>query len=677
MAKLQERAFGQIQRGSPSRFVGASLVVGILVGIGAAALVKTIEGVVTVVNHLEKAAGTRLVVAAAVIIGLVLTWVVDRFLGPGVAGGGVGEVLTSLSLEAGYLPSRLVPGKVIATALSLGTGASGGREGPIVLIGAAIGSSFARSSRFGQDEMQALVAAGAGAGIGAVFNAPIAGMLFALEVLLGSVALRHLNAVVVVSVAASVTTHAILGEDSFLRSPAYTLGNPSTQSSVAYNVDPQQLVLFALLAVVIVVFGYGFLEMMHLAETRANRFSLGWVKPALAGLIVGVIGLARPEALGTGQEFLRTMLRSIEPGNLSWALLTVIAISKIVTAAITHGGGGSVGAFMPSMVIGGTIGAGFALVAAHFWTSSIVYPGAYALIGMAAMLTVVVRAPLTAILLVFELTGSYGMVVPLMLASIIATIIADRIHPGSTYISALRTKGIHLPQHEDRDVLDTVQVRDVMAWVPTVNSTSSVAELQALLAETSHHGVPVVDATDALIGIVTVSDVEAMSLMDDTTEIPVASIMTHQPISASPAMPVSAALARMASLGLGRLPVVDETGKLVGMFRRESVVRAYHHALTRSTSNELYRARVNLRTNRHADFFEVTVRDGSPVADKMVREISWPPEATLVSIRRQQSVIIPHGETVVRMGDELTVFCQVPNRTAVRNMIRPPVIGDE
>jgi CBS domain-containing protein len=211
-----------------------------------------------------------------------------------------------------------------------------------------------------------------------------------------------------------------------------------------------------------------------------------------------------------------------------------------------------------------------------------------------------------------------------------------------------------------------------MAWVPTVTPTTTIAELDALFAETSHHGVPVVDAHGLLVGIVTVSDLEAMSLVNEMGEIPLSSIMTRQPISASPAMPVSAALARMASLGLGRLPVVDASGKLVGMFRRESVVRAYHHALTRTTSNELYRARVNLRRNRHADFFEILVRDGSPVADKMIRDISWPPEATLVSIRRQRNVLIPHGETVIRMGDELTIFCRMPNRAAVRNLIHPP-----
>ncbi len=639
----------------------ASVILGVLVGLGAAVLVLVIESIHSLVDGTVEASGTDLILVAAVVIGMVLTWAIDRMLGPGVAGGGVGEVLSAMSLEGGYLPSRLVPGKILATGLSLGTGGSGGREGPIVLIGAAIGSTFARYSRFGQDEVQAFVAAGAGAGIGAVFDAPIAGMLFALEVLLGSLALRHLNAVVVVSVVASVTTHAIIGEDSILVSPPYELS------------DPRQLVLFALLAVVVVAFGYFFLEAMHFADSIGSGWAPSWLKPVTAGLLVGLVGLARPEALGTGQEFLRGLLRQVEPGNLAWGLLLIIAIAKSLTAAATHGGGGSVGSFMPSMVIGGTVGAGFAVIAGQLWSVSALNPGAFALVGMAAMLTVVVRAPLTAILLVFELTGDYGMILPLMLTVAIATVVADRIHPGSTYVATLRLKGVHLPQHEDRDVLDTVQVRNVMTWVPTVDTSSTVAEVAELIDATGHHGIPVVDEAEAPVGVVTITDLETASLLDDTLDIPVEQIMSQPPITASPQMPVSAALARMASLDLGRLPVIDSTGKLVGMFRRESVVRAYHYGITRSISNELYRARANLRISRHTDIFTVMIRDGSPAVDARVSEIAWPPEATLVSIRRQQNVLIPRGDTLIRMGDELTIYCVIEHRAAVRTLLQAPI----
>lgn len=657
MSLLRRPVLHRDRSTDPGPFLIASLILGILVGAGAALLVMTIEQVTDFVGSAADAMGGRWVVIVAVPMAMFLTWAIDRWLGPGVAGGGVSDVMASLSLDAGYLPSRLIPGKIVATGLSLGSGGSGGREGPVVLIGAAIGSAFARRSRFGQDEVRALVAAGAGAGLGAVFSAPIAGMLFALEVVLGSLEIRHLNAVVIVSVAASVTSQAIVGEESFLRSPAYHLD------------DARQLLLFALLAVIIGVMGFLFLKLLHLTERTTHPHLTKWVKPTVAGLLVGVVGLLRPESLGTGQEFLRSLLRSSDGDGRLWWILGIIALTKIVTTSLTHGAGGSVGSFMPSMVIGGTVGAGFAVAIGGLWTTTPIQPGAYALVGMAAMLTFVARAPLTAILLVFELTGSYGMVLPLMLASIIAAAMGERLHPGSAYTAALRHRGIHLPQHEDRDLLDTVKVQDVMTWVQTVNQSDSIDELRTVMAGGNHHGVPVVDDAARLVGIATLTDLPAPDAAPDTT---VRSIMTRRVITASPSMPVSAALARMASLRLGRLAVVDAAGKLVGMFRRESVVRAYHHALTRSTSDELYRARVNLRRNKRADFFEVTVRAGSPVADQPVKAVRWPPEATLVSIRRNQAVIIPHGDTTIWIGDELTIYCQFGTRTAVREMIRPP-----
>lgn len=628
--------------GGPTRFLFASLILGILVGIGAAVLVLAISAVGDLTTAAANALpGQRaLILVAAVPIGMFLTWVTDQRIGPGVAGGGVSETMMGLALDAGYLPTRLVPGKIIGTAFSLGSGASGGREGPIVLIGAALGSSFARHTRFGQDEIRSLVAAGAGAGLGAVFNAPIAGMLFALEVVLGSLAVKHLNAVVIVSVAAAVTTHTLVESDTFLRGPAYQLE------------DPRQLILFVALAVLTVGFGYLFLLILHLTEETTLPSLPRWVRPVTAGLIVGLIGYARPEVLGTGQSFLRDLLQSTDSAGLAWWLLLTIAAVKVVAAAITHASGGSVGSFMPAMVVGGAVGAGFAALVGPWWTVSTINPGAFALVGMAATLTVVARAPLTAILLVFELTGDYGMVLPLMLATIIATLLADFVHPDNAYTMSLKDKGVHLPQTEDVDLLDTVSVREVMSWVPWVPPTMPVDELRRLLDEGHHHGVPVVQ-DGHLVGIVTVTDVSAA---EDTAEMTVGQIMTARPITATPTMPVSAALARMASLGVGRLPVLDEHGNLVGMFRRESVVRAYHTALSTSTGRELYRARTNVRSQAGAAFFEVSVTSGSALSDQELRTVAWPEGATLVSVRRGQSVIIPRGSTIIRAGDDLTFY---------------------
>ncbi len=627
-------------------FLSAALLLGILVGLGASLLVWGISFVSGVLSDVDAAAGVgRWMVVISVPLGLLASWSLNRWLGPGISGGGVAETMVSVNLEGGYLPTRIVPTKIAATAVTLGTGGSGGREGPIVLIGAALGSSFARHSRFGLDQIKSLVAAGAGAGIGASFNAPIAGMVFALEVILQSFAVRHFSAVVVTSVAAAVTTHTLVGEERFLRSPAHELK------------DPRQLILYAVLAVVTVLFGILFLRVLdRTSEAKLRTGIPTWVLPISLGVVVGLIGIAYPETLGTGERFLTDLLSLTDAGDFVWWSLFIIAALKIVTAAFTRKGGGSVGTFMPALVFGGAAGAGFAILVDPLWTLSDIDPGAFALVGMAAALAATARAPLTAVILVFELTGDYGLVLPLMLAAGLATFIGDRLHPDSTYTMSLARKGIHLPTGQDIDLLDTVQVGEVMSPVDMVATPDMpLATFEALLERSHHHGLPVLD-DEKLVGMITFTDLsKAGSPSENLT---VSDALTPTPIIVTPSMPVSAALARMASLGLGRLPVVDEhdSTQLVGMFRRESVVSAYHHALGTTTGRHLYRDRLKVRTQPGAAFFEIPISRGSPVVGTVVKTIDWPDGAILVSIRRGSRVLIPHGDTVLDAEDTLTAF---------------------
>jgi CIC family chloride channel protein len=661
MSRFRTRVTRTFASRGTTAFLIAAVTLGVFVGLGAAALVLSIGLVQDAVRWSRDTLGITggWIFVFAVPIGMFTSWALDRRYGPGVAGGGVSETMIGLGLEGGYLSTKLVPTKILATAATIGMGGSGGREGPIVLIGGAIGSSFARYTRFGRDQIRSLVAAGAGAGIGASFNAPIAGMLFAMEVILGSFAIRHLNAVVVVSVTAAVTAQVIVGEERFLSGPAHKLE------------DPRQLILYTLLALVTVAFGYFFLKALAVTESVHPQHRFRALRPLLAGLVVGLIGVLVPESLGTGQAFLGDLLRLDGPGDFVWWGLFGFALIKAISSALTHASGGSVGSFMPSMVIGGAVGAGFAILATPLWTFSEINVGAFAVVGMAATLAVVARAPLTSIILVFEITGDYALVLPLMLAASLATLLADRIHPNNAYTQSLDEQGIHLPQHEDIDLLDTVFVDDVMSGVDEPATPSmSVAELVELLERGHHHGVPVTDE-GRLVGVVSLSDVEAVEgPLSQTT---VAEAMSSRPITITPEQPVSEALARMASLGLGRIPVVadGDPGKLLGMFRRESVVKAYHYALGTATGRNLYRERVKLRTQPGAAFFDITPMRRSPVADEQVKNIPWPTGATLVSIRRGSMVHIPHGTTYIETGDTLTFFGTGEAREELAYLVEP------
>lgn len=643
-------------------FLLASIILGFLVGVAAAVLVLLIGLVEGVTEWFDGWWDLgRWLWLVVIPIGLFASWWINRKFGPGISGGGVTETMVGLTLNNGYLPTRAVPAKTVATAATLGTGGSGGREGPIVLIGAALGSSFGRYGRFGQDQIRSLLAAGAGAGIGASFNAPIAGMLFALEVILGSFAIRHLNAVVIASVVAAVTTQQIIGEERLLTSRSHELG------------DPKQLVLFAVLALVAVVFGLLFLKVIDVVgRIRARARFTPWLIPLVAGVIVAAIGLAAPESLGTGQDFLNELLRLPDGGDYVWYALFAIAGAKILTTVVTRSGGGSAGTFMPALVIGGALGSGFAILVQPVWGFSELDAGAFAVVGMAASVSATARAPLTAVILVFEVTGDYGLVLPLMLAAALGTFLGDKLHPDSAYIAPLTKRGIHLPRNEDIDLLDTVTVREVMSAADTVATPSmSLAFAVDRLNATRHHGIPVVDDRRRLAGIITLTDIaDAGGPSEDVT---VGEAMTKSPIVVTADQPVSSALARMAAFGIGRMPVVaeDDPTRIVGMFRRESVVRAYHHALGTATGRELYRERVRLRTDPGAAFFDVPIRRGSPLAGVRVRDVAWPVDATVVSVRRGASVLIPHGDTTLDVGDSLTAFGSGTAREELAHLAEP------
>lgn len=636
----------------------AALFVGVIVGLGASLLVWGIAGFEWLTARLvEDLSWGRAAILLTVPVGLLISWGINRIWGPGIESGGVTETMVGLSVRGGYLPTRTVGAKIAATAATLGTGGSAGREGPVVQIGATIGSSFARYTRFGEDQIRGLVAAGAAAGIGASFNAPIAGMLFAMEVILGNFAIRHLNAVVIASVAAAVTTRELVGAERILSSPSHQLGHPA------------ELVLYATLGLLAFAISYLFLFVLDQSEGAALRWP-GWLRPLTLGLATAALILYEPDLLGTGQDFLGGLLR-LGPGTtLAWSGLLALALLKPVATALTRSGGGSGGTMMPSMVMGGALGAALAILIEPIWGLSELEPGAFAVVGMAATFAATGRAPLTSILIVFEITGDYNLVLPLMLAAALATYLGERFHPDSAYTLPLRRAGIRLTQREDIDLLDTVSVADVMTLAEDALSPDmSIGDAIVTLRRERHHGLPVV-RDGRLVGIVTTTDLGRPGV---DGEAPLRTVMTRNPVTISPKQPVSAALARMAALGVGRLPVVsdEEPGKYLGMFRRESVVRGYTLALGASTDRHLYRERLKQRTQPGAGFFEMPIRPGSMADGLRVRELKWPESATLVSVRRGDSVLIPHGDTVLRVGDTITAFGTGEARIELAFIVEP------
>ncbi len=635
-------------------FLAVSALVGVGVGTGAAALVLVIDAIAGGFETLEElAGGRRWWVLIAVPLGFLGAWWLARHLAPEVEGDGVPDVIAALALRDGRIPGRVIPAKIVATALTLGGGGSGGREGPIVQIGGAVGSVISRFFHLGPDQIRSLVAAGAGAGIGASFNAPITGMLFAMEVILGSFAVRHLSAIVIASVVAAITSRSIVGEELSLRAASYSLE------------DPRQLVVFLLLSAIAAFAGLALLRGVDLLDRwgRARPHWRGW-RPIAFGLVVGAIGLLEADVLGTGQAFLGQVLAESELvervgiGGTAWWALILLAFAKLVATVFTTTSGGAGGAFYPSLLIGASLGAGLGRLIQPLWGFGILKPGSLAVVGMATVIAAVARAPLTAMMIAFEITGArdYGLVLPLMLGTVMATFIADRFHTDSLYSATLRRRGINVVPHGEIDLLDTVSVGEVMHHPhATAELNESLAEVQQAMSRYRYNGLVVLE-DGKVAGVVTVADLIRAGGPSDS--VLVSQAMTARPVTVTASTPVSRALERLASLGIGRLPVVaeDGSGRFVGLFRREEAVRAYHRALGNRTDHELGRRRLDQRTDPGVGYYDFRVPAGSIAQGKAVREVAWPDGSTLVSVRRDREVIVPSGATTLLSGDVITAF---------------------
>jgi len=654
------------------------------VGLGTGLLAVALIRVIATVQAL--AFGTALpdavaVVAAPALGGLVVGILLERV--PQAAGSGGSQVMTAIALHGGRMRGLVAIVKVVTAGIGLGTGSSGGRESPIVHIGGVVGSVAGRVTALTEEQRRALIAAGAGAGIAASFNAPIAGMLFALEVIMGGFRARHLQVVVVACVVASVVAREIIGTALIYSPPPYRLSGLGV-SGLAGVVG--EFGLYGVLGLAAVAVGIAFIRGEWAVQTVAQRLPL-WppLRVALGGLVVGVIALGVPEVLGTGDHLPPVLGVTTEPiaemldgsfggtGLPAAGTALVLLVAKLAATSVSIGSGSTVGSFGPSWFMGAALGSAFGHVAARVLPDGGVQPGAFALVGGAAVLSATYRAPLTAILIAFELTGDYGLVLPLMFASGIATFLADRVEPGSIATLPLLRRGIVYAEPDDVDIMQTVRVGEVMTRRPeTVPTDLPLDDLAARFRVTGHHGFPVVEPGSdpqrpRLVGVVTRADLAAA----DATARTVGDICTRRPVTVVPSDPMYRALRRMAAIDVGRLPVVapDDHSLLVGVIRRADVVRAYQRAVTRSLGSQHRRESSRLRDLTGVRFTELVVDPAAPVAGRAVRDVAWPPRTVLTSVRRAGELVVPDGDTVLQPGDEVVVLTGSDTVDAVRDLL--------
>jgi CIC family chloride channel protein len=484
---------------------------------------------------------------------------------PGNGGVGTTEVIEAASLRGGRMPmARTLKGALLA-ALSLGTGGSAGREGPIVQLGGLAGASVGHPPWFGRQDKRVLVACGAVAALAATFNAPIAAVVFGLEVVLLEFRTQSFVPLVISSVAGTTVGRAVLGnKPTFVLPPGvFALGSPEV------------LPLYALLGLAAGVLGVVLLALFEAAEAwQPPRVLPAWGVPILGGAALGVLGLVEPRLLGVGYETVNSVFSGeLGAPELLGMLLLLLAL-KPLAVVVTLRAGGSGGVFSPTFFEGACFGLLFGMGVLHALPGLGADPASFALVGMAALFAAVSRATLTAIVLVVELTLSFDIVLPVMLACVLADLIAWTRHPGSLYSTKLAAKGKPLPAEFQANVLDVVLVGEVMERdaMPLAASATLRDYLDRSMA-TGRQAFPLVDVEGRLNGIVTRTDLRTRggSL---TLERPVAALATRDVVVAYPDETVHMAIDKMVARNIGHLPVVDrrDPGRIVGWLTREKVL---------------------------------------------------------------------------------------------------------
>ncbi len=501
------------------------------------------------------AAGTILQLAIG---GVIAAFVASRFA-PEAKGHGVPEVMEAVALRGGNMRARVIAVKSVASATSIGFGGSCGREGPIVQIGAAIGSTIGQIARAPAPIVRTLVACGAAAGISATFNAPIGGVFFAAEVILGEFAPRSFAAIVVASVVSAVVGRAFLGN------------HPSFNASAFVLISPYELVFYAVLGVLAAAWAYGFVKLLYALEDLFAGFNIpAWCKGGIGFAAVGAIGIWYPQVFGVGYDSMQAVLSEHVPAAHAFAL----ALAKPIATSLTLGGGGSGGVFAPSLFTGAFLGDGFGRLV-HEAFPAITAPGAaYGLVGMAAVFAAAAEAPITAIMIVFEMSSDYTIILPLMVTVVISTLLGRRFLGATIYEMKLKRRGIDWQRVRRPRFLSRITIESVRRDPPVIAQLEeSIVDVASRDATAGELAVPVCTG-DHFEGIVTSADLAA-AMADGRSADPVRTILRPGKEVLRPNDAVERAATLMAEEAVPLLPVVNDDETLVGIVTRRDVLQAY------------------------------------------------------------------------------------------------------
>jgi chloride channel protein, CIC family len=573
-------------------------------------------------------------------------------------GHGVPEVMESIILRGGAIRPRVVIVKALASAISIGSGGSVGREGPIVQIGAALGSTIGQMLHLSARQLRTLVGCGAAAGIAAAFNAPIAGALFAVEILLGDFGVPQFSPIVISSVVATVVSRHFLGDFPAFVVPKYQL------------VSPFELLPYMIVGVIAGGVALAFISVLYGCEAFFERLRMPeYLKAPLGGFAVGTIGIWLPEVFGVGYSSINSALT----GQLPAILLGTLIGAKIVATSITLASGGSGGVFAPSLFLGAMTGGFLGTFIHNLFPTFTASSGAYALVTMGAVVGAATHAPITAIIIIFELTGDYRIIPPLMAACVVSTLVATLLRRDSIYTLKLRLRGMEPFKEEDPNVLKGIYVRDVVDPKPEVIPASArFMTVLDLVVSSRHTEFFVVRENGDLLGGVSVSALRRLIFEQEALQpIVVAADLVeprHPRVGENDNLDVVMRL--FSHYDVDEIAVVDAVNprKLIGSVHRRDVINARNEEWLRRDLAGSMSSTVSLVGKVH----QVEIGDGYVVQEipaprsfpgRTLRELAVATRygVQVVFIRTQigsdgtRHLRVPTGDDPVREGDALIV----------------------
>jgi CIC family chloride channel protein len=505
-------------------------------------------------------------IAGGLACGCLLQWVV-----PNARGSGIPQVKIAFT-QGEPVRARDALGKFFVSALQIGSGASLGREGPTVQICAGIASTLGKWVGISPKNQRRLIPVGVAAGIAAAFNAPIAAVTFTIEEVVGNLDQAVLSGVIVAAALAAVIERSILGENPIFRIPeTYGLHHPSS------------LLLYAVIGIAAALASLVFTESLLALRSRfrAMRAIPPWARPGIGGAVTGVLAVACLWALGlrgvTGGGY--AVLGRTLTGELAGRALIALCLAKLVATIFSYASGGAGGIFAPSLFIGGTLGGAIGLLDVRLLGHTDEPTGAFALVGMGAVFSGVIRAPITSVLIIVELTKGYSLILPLMIANMTAYALARHWRPRSIYEALLEQDGVRLEAPPPSDGLDGVSVGSAVEPARPVCQLGLAANPGEILfgAQTAphQHVFPVLDSERHLLGIVTSEELRSLESEPTLAGLVTASDVMRSPVSVRPEDDLRAALEVMLANGIREVPVTDTNGCFIGFVGESAIASAY------------------------------------------------------------------------------------------------------